>query len=78
MIDRVVWEIGLLRGRSMGLRGLSRLRREVDWEDGELYDTTVGSTLAGSVHTRLKLYNVTFYYYGISVYMIPIVQEQES
>ena len=30
MSDRVVWGIGLLRGRSMGLRGLSRLRREVD------------------------------------------------
>ena len=30
MIDRVVWEIGLLRGRSTVLRGLSRLRREVD------------------------------------------------
>ena len=62
----------------MGLRGLSRLRREVDREDGELNYTTVGSTLAGSVHTRLKLYNVAFYCYGISVYMIPIVQEQES
>ena len=37
-----------------------------------------GSTLASLDHTRLKLYNGAFYCYGISVYMIPIVQEQES
>ena len=41
MIDRVVWEIGLLRGLSMGPRGLSRLRRR-QIGNVESYDTTMG------------------------------------
>ena len=61
----------------MGLRGLSRLRRR---QIGNMESYTVrqwGSTLAGLDHTRLKLYNVAFYCYGISVYMIPTVQERD-
>jgi len=36
-----------------------------------------GSILADLDHTRQKLYNIAFYWYGISVYMVPNVQEQE-
>ena len=75
MIDRVVWEIGLLRDRSMGLRGLSRLRRRQIGNVESYMIRQWGSKIAGLDHTRLKLYNVAFYCYGISVYVIPIVQE---
>ena len=73
-----MWGIGLLPGRSMGLRGLSRPRRRYVGKTEIYMIRQWGFTLAGLDHTRLKLYKVAFYCYGISVYMIPIVQEQES
>lgn len=36
-----------------------------------------GFTVAGINHTRLKLYNIAFYCYGIFVYVTPTVQERE-
>ena len=59
----------------MGLKGLSRLRRRKTGNTESCMIRQWGSTIAGLDHSRLKLYNVAFYCYGISVYMIPIVQE---
>lgn len=61
----------------MGLRGLSRLRRRSIGNMKSYMVRQCGSTVAGLDHTRLKLYNVAFYCYGISVYMNPIVQERD-